>query len=106
MRALQQQDRLSDKIRMASVCPGWAETQIAGRQGSLGHFVLNSLAFDRKSWGLASTFYAFTPCLIRTRMISTVPGYVSLSDAPVKATMDVYTGLDFVISFRWGLSSA
>jgi NAD(P)-dependent dehydrogenase (short-subunit alcohol dehydrogenase family) len=57
MRALQRQDGLSD-IRMASVCPGWVGTQIAGRQGSLSHFVLKSLAFDANSWGLASTFHA------------------------------------------------
>jgi NAD(P)-dependent dehydrogenase (short-subunit alcohol dehydrogenase family) len=57
MRALQRQDGLSD-IRMASVCPGWVGTQIAGRQGSLNHFVLNNLAFDTNSWGLASTFHA------------------------------------------------
>jgi NAD(P)-dependent dehydrogenase (short-subunit alcohol dehydrogenase family) len=57
MRALQRQDGLSG-IRMVSVCPGWVGTQIAGKQGSAVHFILNSLAFDASSWGLASTFHA------------------------------------------------
>jgi NAD(P)-dependent dehydrogenase (short-subunit alcohol dehydrogenase family) len=55
MRSLQ---RLYPTIRMASVCPGWVGTQIAGVSGSLTHAMLNMLAFDANDWGMASTLHA------------------------------------------------
>lgn len=55
MRSLQ---RLHPEIRMASVCPGWVGTQIAGESGTPFHFLLDKLAFDANSWGLASTLFA------------------------------------------------
>lgn len=50
--------RLYPTIRMASVCPGWVGTQIAGVSGSWTHFMLNNVAFDSENWGMASTLLA------------------------------------------------
>ena len=47
-------------IRTVSVCPGWVSTQIGGDAGSVGHTILQLLAFPLRDngWGLASTLRA------------------------------------------------
>jgi hypothetical protein len=45
-------------MRMMNVCPGWVGTQLAGQEGTVNHWILNTFSFDASGWGIASSLYA------------------------------------------------
>jgi NAD(P)-dependent dehydrogenase (short-subunit alcohol dehydrogenase family) len=54
-RALQRQ---YPDMQMMNVCPGWVGTQLAGKRGTINHWILNTFSFDASGWGIASMLYA------------------------------------------------